>query len=205
MSSIGQSNSGTPPSTNPQQANSVGTSRELGSPQELLSTSRFKVVRHTQQFTNGQTRFRESVQHPGAVVIVPWFADERVCLIRNYRIAVGATLWELPAGTLEPNEPPIETAGRELLEETGWQTKRLEPLGEFFMSPGIFNEKMYAYVAHDLEQRSQALELGEEIETAVLSWSVALEMLDRGEIQDAKTIAAMLLWNRRLRKAKPKN
>ena len=180
-------------------ANSVGTSRELGPPEVLLVARRFQVVRHTQLFADGQTRIRESVQHPGAVVILPWFADERVCLIQNFRIAVNQTLWELPAGTLEPNEPPIDTAARELIEETGFAAGRLESLGNFFLSPGILNERMHVFVAHDLAQRTQALELGEEIVTHVMSWANALSLLDWGEIHDAKTIAAMLLWERRLK------
>ncbi len=71
-------------------------------------------------------------------------------MIRNFRIAVNETLWELPAGTLEPNEDPAVTAKRELKEETGFSAARIEPLGKFWMSPGILRELMHCYVATGL-------------------------------------------------------
>ena len=90
--------------------------------------------------------------------------DGKILLIRNRRYAVDQTLLELPAGTLEKGEDPMNCAGRELLEETGYLAGRLEPLGSFFTSPGILSEKMYAFAAYDLEQQETALDEGEEIE-----------------------------------------
>ena len=90
-------------------------------PEVLLVARRFRVVRRYQQTADGSRHVREIIEHPGAVAIVPIVGADQVCLIRNYRIAVGETLWELPAGTLEPDEPPLENARRELIEETGYR------------------------------------------------------------------------------------
>src|SRR5688500_17159845 len=83
----------------------------------LLETERFRVVRQRRMMANGREFVRDTVQHPGSVVILPLLDDGRVCLLRNYRLAVGATLIELPAGTLDRDEAPAATAARELTEE----------------------------------------------------------------------------------------
>lgn len=138
---------------------------------------------------------REIVAHNGAVTIMPFLPDGRVMFIRNRRYTVGQILLELPAGTLERNEDPINCAGRELLEETGYLAGRLKSLGNFFTSPGILTEKMFVYAAYDLEQRHQALEEGEEIELQPLDLDEAVAMCGRGEIIDGKTIATVLLYH----------
>ncbi|HUE73891.1 MAG TPA: NUDIX hydrolase, partial [Pirellulaceae bacterium] len=92
-----------------------------GSSEMLLHTPRFRVVRESYVDAGGVTRTRDIVRHPGAVVIVPLLDDGRVCLIRQYRHSVKETLIELPAGTLEPPEPPPACAQRELIEETGFR------------------------------------------------------------------------------------
>ena len=117
-------------------------------------------------------------------------------LIRTKRYAVGQNLIELPAGTLEKGEDPMNCAGRELLEETGYLAGRIKPIGNFYTSPGILSEKMYAFAAYDLEQKKQALEEGEEIELLPASMEEAIEMIRQGEIHDGKTIAALLLYER---------
>src|SRR5262245_31545166 len=121
-------------------------------PEVLLTTSKFRVVRETVTSPGGKTKAREIIRHPGACVIVPLLDDWRVCLIRNWRIAVGQTLIELPAGTLEPPEPPELTAERELIEETGYRAKKIELLHAFFLSPGILDEKMHLYLATGLTE-----------------------------------------------------
>lgn len=165
-------------------------------PELLLTTSRFRVFREYQPLANGTTRPREIVRHPGAVVIVPLLDSGEVCLIRNYRISVKQTLLELPAGTLEPNEPPIETAGRELIEETGFRAKNIFPLHQFFLSPGILDERMHAFLATGLTAGPTALEAGEEIVNEILPLTAAVEKIFSGEIQDAKTIATLLMVER---------
>lgn len=136
---------------------------------------------------------KEFIAHPGAVVIVPMLKDKLI-LIRNERFAVGETLWELPAGTLEPGEKPETTALRELIEETGYRAKSIEHLTTFFTSPGISNEKMYAYAATDLEEVGQNLDVGEKITVEILTWDKVMRMIKEGEIRDGKTIASLLYF-----------
>ncbi|MBW8885663.1 MAG: NUDIX hydrolase [Planctomycetia bacterium] len=168
-------------------------------PEVLLTTSKFRVVRETIQSAGGRTKTREIVRHPGACVIVPLLDDGRVCLIRNWRVAVNQTLIELPAGTLEPPEPPHVTAERELIEETGYRAKKIELLHAFFLSPGILDEKMHLYIATGLTEGETAREEGEEIENWLVPWDEAIAMIFRREIQDAKTIVG-LMWVDRLRR-----
>jgi ADP-ribose pyrophosphatase len=165
----------------------------------LLSTPKFRVVRETHVSPHGLTKTREIVRHPGACVIVPLLADGRVCLIRNWRIAAGQTLIELPAGTLDPGEPPDVAAARELVEETGFRAGKLERLSAFFAAPGILDERMHLYLATELVAGQAQREAGEEIENWLVSWDEAIAMIFRGEIQDAKTIIG-LLWVDRLRR-----
>jgi len=168
----------------------------------LLVASRFTVVRRRQPLSDGGTRVREVVLHPGSVVVVPLLTDDRVCLIEVVRPAVEATLLELPAGTLDRDEPLVDAARRELLEETGYRAGRIEALGSFWMSPGILRERMHLFVAGDLKPGPQALEPGEEITTRVVPWDDAVAMCLDGRIDDAKTIAGILLVaGRRTRQA----
>ena len=171
-------------------------------PEVLLVARRFRVLRRVQQTADGKRLVRDVVDHAGAVAIVPIVGADQVCLIRNYRVAVGETLWEIPAGTLEPPEPPIENARRELIEETGYRCDTLEKFGELWMSPGILNERMHLFVATGLTAGPTALEAGEEIESVVIGWDEALAMIDRGEIRDAKTVAGLLAYDRIRRKYK---
>ena len=169
----------------------------MGEEPELLLTTRiFRVVRKWQRVADGSTRPREVVLHPGAVVILPMVGAEQVCLIRNFRIAVDETLWELPAGTLEVGEDPAVTARRELIEETGFRAEKIEKLAEFYMSPGMLHERMHLFVATGLTDGPPALEVGEEIERHVMRWDEALGMVDAGEIRDAKTLAGLLMYDR---------
>jgi ADP-ribose pyrophosphatase len=140
---------------------------------------------------------REVVRHPGAVLVVPQLDDGRVVLIRNFRVAVDQALWELPAGSLGPGEDPRRAAARELAEETGYVAEAVDPLGEFYTSPGFCDELMRVYCARGLRPAAQRLEPGEEIEVRVLPLAEALRMIDDGRIRDGKTIAGLLLWVRR--------
>ena len=140
---------------------------------------------------------REVVRHPGAVLIVPRLDGDRLALVRNYRVAVMQRLWELPAGTLEPGEPPEIAAGRELEEETGYRAARIEHLGDFYTSPGFCDELMRVYTAEKLEFVGQRLEPHEDIEGGVVTVDEAMAMIDDGRIIDGKTIAALYLWMRR--------
>jgi len=161
----------------------------------LLSTRRFQVVRMRHQSADGVLHARDIVQHPGAVTIVPIVADKHVCLIRNYRVSVDESLVELPAGTLEPGENPIECARRELTEETGFRADRFEFLTSFYMSPGVLDEKMHLVLATGLVAGPPAREPGELIENMVVPWSTAMQMACDGTIQDAKTLVGLLHYD----------
>ncbi|QDS97911.1 NUDIX hydrolase [Adhaeretor mobilis] len=162
----------------------------------LLETARFRVVERAQPTPPGQPRVaRQVVLHPGAAVILPILDDGRICLIRNLRVAVEKTLIELPAGTLDPGEAPLVTAQRELQEETGYTAAKWQELPGFFMSPGILNERMHVFVAEGLSAGDPAREAGEQIENLLLPAEEAIAMAQRGEIEDAKTLATLLMWN----------
>jgi ADP-ribose pyrophosphatase len=164
-------------------------------PTLLLQARRFQVLQISRQDAKGSVHTHEIIQHPGSVVILPLVAPDRVCLIRNYRVAVGETLWELPAGTLEVGEEPAECAYRELIEETGYRAGKMEKQCEFFVSPGILHERMHLFLATDLSKGAAAPESGEEIEPHVLSLDDALRMIENGEVHDAKTLIGLLLYD----------
>jgi len=170
--------------------------------QVIFDGKKVRLEVHHLESDSGRRHAREVVVHPGAVVVLPLLADGTVVLIRSRRYAVGQILVELPAGTLEKNENPMNAAGRELLEETGYLARRMKILGTFYTSPGILSEKMYAYVAYDLEQKQQALEEGEEIELMPTPFEEAIAMIRSGEIVDAKTIASLLMYERFMREQK---
>lgn len=161
----------------------------------LFQGSRFSVVRQSHRTPDGVVHQRETICHPGAVTILPMLDQVRVCLIRNLRPAVGDTLIELPAGTLEPGESPQETAFRELEEETGYRASVMEPLCSFWMSPGIVNEQMHLFVARELTLGENHLDAGEVIEPLVLPWAEAMQMVRSGAIHDAKTMVALLYYD----------
>jgi len=165
--------------------------------QTIYNGTKVRLELHHLEDDETETRYvREIVVHPGAVVVLPFLNDDEIILIRTKRYAVGQILIELPAGTLERNEDPINCAGRELLEETGYLAGRLRPLGNFFSSPGILSEKMYAYAAHDLEKQEQQLEEGEEIELMSAKFDEAIDMIRTGQIHDGKTMATLLLYDK---------
>jgi ADP-ribose pyrophosphatase len=153
-------------------------------------------VHHLEDEDTGKRSRREVCVHPGAVVVLPFLPDGRVLLIRNRRYTVGLTLIELPAGTLERNEDPINCAGRELLEETGYVAGRLRAINHFFASPGILTERLYAYAAYDLERGRAAPEEDEEITLLPAAWDDVMEMIRLNEIQDGKTIATLLTYDK---------
>lgn len=164
---------------------------------ELIYSARvFRVVRRRYTLADGKAAERECIVHPGAVAVIPITDDGRVCLIRNHRVTVQRTLIEIPAGTLEPPEDPLVCASRELEEETGYTAGKIEKLTTFQMSPGILNERMHLYLATSLHPGPTRLQSGEEIENYLVPWDDALAMVERGEIEDGKTIAALLFADR---------
>ena len=162
---------------------------------QLLKTDRFHVEQVTRKLDDGSLHHRQIVRHPGAVTILPMVDEEHICLIRNYRISVEQTLIELPAGTRESGETPEFTAHRELIEETGYEAENLSPLHQFYLSPGILDERMHLFLATDLKLVGANREAGEEIENLVVPLAEAMEMIRTGQIQDAKTIVGILFYH----------
>jgi ADP-ribose pyrophosphatase len=167
----------------------------------LFEARRFTVVGQTLTRPNGETASLEFIRHPGSVAILPILDDGRVCLIRSRRLTVNQTLIEVPAGTREPNESPLETARRELAEETGYRAAQFDELATYYPSPGIIDEQMSLFVARGLTPGPPAREPNEEIENLLVTWNNALAMIDRGEIRDGKTLTAVLLWDRKVQAA----
>jgi ADP-ribose pyrophosphatase len=167
------------------------------SPSLLLHTPRFDVIERTVTRDDGRERKLTYVKHRGSVAILPLVDDDHICLIMSRRLTVDEWLIEVPAGTREPDEPPLETARRELIEETGYRAGRLEELTSYYPSPGVLSEMMHIYVAHDLTAGDPAREENEEIENLVVPFDQALAMVESGEIHDGKTIVALLTWERR--------
>jgi ADP-ribose pyrophosphatase len=147
----------------------------------------------------GGTLEREVVLHRGAVALLVLLDSERLCLVRNRRFAVDATLLEVPAGTLDSGEDPRDTAVRELKEETGYSAGRVELVKSWWVSPGLFTERMHLFACQDLTPGSMSLEADEELEPVVVSWTEAMAMVEDGRIDDAKTILSLILGERWLR------
>lgn len=144
---------------------------------------------------------REVMEHPGAVVVAALDGEGLLPLVRQYRHPVEIPLLELPAGTVEEDEEPIDTAERELQEETGLVAGDWVDLGCFFSSPGISSEEIHAYLARNLSSGPSAPEEDEELK---ITWRPLWELLDAPEsLHDAKTLATVLLVDRFLREADP--
>jgi ADP-ribose pyrophosphatase len=172
-------------------------SHRLIEKQVVYAGSRIRLELHTLENTETSKRItKEVVVHPGAVVILPFVNPSEILLIRNRRHTIGERLIELPAGTLEKAEDPINCAGRELVEETGRLAGRLQPIGNFFTSPGVLSEKIYAYAAYDLEIAGVNPDEGEEIEVMPTQWDDAIEMIRDGTIHDCKSISTILMYER---------
>lgn len=162
--------------------------------QVIYDGKKIRLELHHLENEQGQRHSREVVVHPGAVVILPFVDADTIVLIRNKRYAINETLLELPAGTLEKGESPMNCAGRELLEETGYLAKRMKPLASFYASPGILTEKMHTFAAYDLKKQQTELDEGEEIETELVKFDDAVVMIRDGEIIDSKSIATILMY-----------
>lgn len=171
-------------------------SYELVEKQVLYKGKKVNLELHYLADEEGKRAQREVVVHRGAVVILPFLDADTILLIRNRRYALGQILTELPAGTLEQGEVPMNCAGRELVEETGYLATRLKPMVNFYPSPGILTEKMYGFVAYDLEKATTAPDAAEEIEVLPTPYDAALDMIRTGQIADGKTIACLLFYDR---------
>jgi len=139
---------------------------------------------------------REVVYHPGAVAIVPLTETGKVVMVRQFRLPARKALLEIPAGTLDENEPPEKCALRELAEEIGMQPESLEPLCSMYLAPGYSSELIHIFLGRNLKAASAANH-DERLERVEIPLSEALKMIETGEIQDAKTIVGLLLTSQR--------
>jgi ADP-ribose pyrophosphatase len=166
-------------------------------PRDIVYIGRkIQVAVDTTTGPDSQTIRRDVILHPGAVVILPVIDQDHVCLLRNHRWVVEETLWELPAGTLEPDESLEAAARRELQEETGYMADEWNYLGYLFASPGVLNEKLHLFVAQRLTAGVMNPEADEQLQPQTVRFDETLRMCLAGEIKDAKTITALLLWDR---------
>ncbi len=156
-----------------------------------------RVRRDTVRLPDGSLATREYVVHPGAVLVVPVLPDGRLVVERQFRYPAGAVFVEFPAGKLDPGEAELATAQRELAEEAGYTATTWTPLGRIHSVVGYSNEAIDFFIAEGLTHVGARLDDGEFLEIVTMSLDEMLAALDRGEITDAKTVAALLLFARR--------
>ncbi len=142
---------------------------------------------------NGTKTEIEYIEHPGAVLIIPFLNRTKVVMLRQFRAVVGSYIYELPAGTLEKAESPLKCAKREVIEETGYKSNKLNKLGKILPVPGYSTETIHIFTAEELEKTKMCLEQDEVIETAVFSRKEIQELFKKGDIIDAKTISAFAM------------
>ncbi len=160
----------------------------------IFSCKIFDVCKTYQIGRSGTKHSRYLVRHPGGVGILPILNDGRAVLIRQFRIAVENYIYEIPAGMREPGEAPQNTAERELIEETGYRAERWTQLPSFYATPGYDTERIYLYMAEGLTEGEDALEDGEDLKVSIFTRDEIIQMIDRCEIEDGKTLVALLWW-----------
>jgi len=151
----------------------------------------------TVRFPNGSTGELEMIRHPGASAVVPFLGDPagddpQILLLKQYRYAAEGFLYEIPAGRLDPGEDPLDCARRELMEETGCEADRIDHLYTFYTTPGFTDEKIHAFMAVGLTRGESRHETDEFITVETMTLSHALGLIQKGEINDAKTALAIL-------------
>jgi ADP-ribose pyrophosphatase len=140
---------------------------------------------------------RAVVRHRGSAVMMAVDEEKRILLVRQYRLPAGRYLWELPAGSVDPGEKPLQTARRELVEETGYRARTWRKLSSFFPSPGFVAERMTIFLATDLTAGTATPMDDERIETRWFTPREVADMIATGKIEDAKTIIGFLTWSNR--------
>jgi ADP-ribose pyrophosphatase len=155
----------------------------------------FRLMHESITLANGVNTAIDVIRHPGASAIVPLLDNDGVLLIRQYRHAVGNFIWEVPAGTLDYGERPIDCARRELIEETGFTPNTLVKLGEITPVPGYSDERVHIFLAEGLQTAQQALDRDELLSVHQFDFEDVLTMIHQGVIKDAKTICALMMAN----------
>lgn len=163
---------------------------------ELIFDGRVvKLYKDSVELSTGQKTFREVVKHSGGVVILA-FKGDKILLVKQFRYPMKEVMLELPAGKLEQGEDPFEAAKRELEEETGYCANKWTDLGYVYTSPGYSDEKLYLYKAENLEFTHCHPDEGEIIQAFEYKYDDVLKMIDNGQINDAKTLCALLRGKR---------
>ena len=153
----------------------------------------FSLVTENVTLDTGVTTDIEYIQHPGATAIIPMLDRTQVILIKQYRHALKKDIWEIPAGTLDPQESSTTCAQRELIEETGYSADRWHNLGTITPVPGYSDERIHVYLAGGLKPAEKNPDEDEIINVHEIKFEEALNMIRRGDIQDAKSIAGLFL------------
>lgn len=153
----------------------------------------FRLCRETVTLPTGVTATLDVIHHPGSSATVPLLPDDQVVMIKQYRHSLRQSIWEIPAGTLNPGENPLECARRELIEEAGYEATHFEKLTEILTAPGYSDERIHIFLASDLRPVPQDLDKDEVLEVVRLPMDETLAMIRDGRIQDAMTIVGLLL------------
>ena len=183
----------------------IQKNKELDARRELRKIYEGRVIEVCQEtfFFEGEIPFKaDIILHPGAAVILPILDNGMLLLIKQWRRAAGEILIEAPAGVLEAGEPKIACAMRELQEETGYSAKTITPFGKILSAPGFCNEVLYLFLAEGLVENPLPKDEHEAIDLLVVSLKEALELIDSGEIWDAKTIVLILRYAKTLQNLK---
>ncbi|MCQ2010040.1 NUDIX hydrolase [Sporolactobacillus sp. STSJ-5] len=143
------------------------------------------------ELPNGETSTREVVKHPGAVAVIAVNKEGKLLLVRQYRYPLNGIIYEIPAGKLEPDENPDDSALRELEEETGYRCKKMEKIASFYSSPGFSDELLHVYFTDSLIEGKQHLDQDEFLEVCAVSLEEAVQMVKDHRIYDAKSVYAV--------------
>ena len=160
--------------------------------EECFAGRKFRVVVDEFEREDGQRYARDIVVHPGAAAILAQPSPGELLLLEHYRYAIRRTILEIPAGCLEPGEPPEACARRELAEETGYVAGRWQELVAFHPSQGILTERLHVFFASDLAPGAVDLDVGEILKPVVLGVDDVVERIRTGQIEDGKTMIAVL-------------
>jgi len=170
------------------------------SDRQIFSGKILKLHVQEVELPNGDATTREIVRHPGAAAVVAVAAAGRIVMVRQFRKPVERVLLEIPAGKLDPGEPPEQCMRRELAEETGYVAGRLEPLVSYTPSPGFCDEVLHVFLATDLRPGRANPDKDEFIEVQLMPLDELMHMVDTGGITDGKTVTALLAYDRLTRR-----
>jgi ADP-ribose pyrophosphatase len=159
--------------------------------QGVFNGKLLKLHVDTVRLPNGRETTKEIIEHPGAVAIIPILDSGKLLVVKQYRTAARRRMLEIPAGTLEANEPPLECAKRELIEETGYAAGHFTRLFSCYLAPGYSSEKIHFFLASRLVKTKARPAEDEFITVRAMDLDEALKAIKRGKIQDAKTISAL--------------